>query len=197
MSQSPSTDKTRPASDTGQVLDLTALIGLLGKRLDDPNVHDSLVRMNLSAEPVAHVVGDASIGESRTYFFPAAGVVVRAADYSGAGQRIGQVTLVGRARRVHRDGQEYAVETFRGALPLSVKWGQSRVEILRRLGCPAMSNEGISISDRPKTPIQETRDADEFQQAGVIVRLIYSDPCEGPSYLVEIDLQRTTSRGLQ
>jgi hypothetical protein len=105
------------------------------------------------------------------------------------------VTLVGKARKVYLDGREYAVETFRGALPLSLKWGQSRADILRRLGCPAMSNDGISISDRPKTPIQETRDADEFQQAGVIVRLIYSDPCEGPSYLEEIDLQRTIGPG--
>jgi len=96
---------------------------------------------------------------------------------------------------VYLDGREYAVETFRGALPLSLKWGQSRTDILRRSGCPAMSNDGISISDRPKTPIQETRDADEFQQAGVIVRLIYSDPCEGPGYLEEIDLQRTIGPG--
>lgn len=195
MYQSPSANKTRSASDTGHVLDLTALIGLLGKRLDDPNVHDSFVRMNLGAEPVAHVVGDAAIGESRTYFFPAAGVIVCETDYSGAGQRIGQVTLVGKAKKVYLDGREYTVETFRGALPLSLKWGQSRADILRRLGCPAMSNDGISISDRPKTPIQETRDADEFQQAGVIVRLIYSDPCEGPSYLEEIDLQRTIGPG--
>jgi hypothetical protein len=164
---------------------------LLGKRLDDPGVHDSLVRMNLGADPVAHVLGNASIGESRTYFFPAAGVTVSTADYSGKGQRIGLVTLVGRSRRVYLDGREYSVETFRGALPLSLKWGQSRTDILRRLGHPAMSNEGISISDRPKTPIQDTRDADEFPQAGVIVRLIYSDLYEGPSCLMEIDLQRT------
>jgi len=195
MHQSPSANKTRSASDTGHVLDPAALIGLLGKRLDDPDAHDSFVRMNLGAEPVAHVVGDASIGESRTYFFPAAGVIACETDYSGAGQRIGQVTLVGKAKRVYLDGREYAVETFRGALPLSLKWGQSRTDILRRLGCPAMSNDGISISDRPKTPIQETRDADEFQQAGVIVRLIYSDPCEGPGYLEEIDLQRTIGPG--
>jgi hypothetical protein len=195
MNQSPSANKARSASDPGRILDLAGLIGLLGKRLDDPDVHDSFVRMNLGAEPVAHVVGDASIGESRTYFFPGAGVIVCAADYSGAGQRIGQLTLVGKARRVYLDGQEYAVETFRGALPLSLRWGQSRADILRRLGCPAMSNEGISISDRPKTPIQETRDADEFLQAGVIVRLIYSDLYKSPSCLVEIDLQRTIGPG--
>ncbi len=153
--------------------------------------------MNLGAEPVAHVVGDASIGESRTYFFPAAGVIVSTADYSGKGQRIGQVTLVGQAKKVRLDGREYAVKTFRGALPMSLKWEQSRADILRRLGSPAMSNDGISISDRPKTPMHETRDADEFQQAGVIVRLIYSDSHEGTSYLQEVDLQRTIRPGQQ
>jgi hypothetical protein len=45
MLQSPSTDKT----PTGSVLDLAALIRLLGRRLDDPDVQDSLVRMNLGA----------------------------------------------------------------------------------------------------------------------------------------------------
>ena len=195
MNQSPSANKTRSASDTGHSLDSAALIRLLGKRLDDPDLYDSFVRMNLGSAPVAHVAGDAFIGESRTYFFPAVGVIVWAADYSGTGQRIGQVTLVGRAKRVYLDGREYAVETFRGALPLSLKWGQLREDIHRRLGRPAMSNDGISISDRPKTPIHETRDADEFQQSGVIVRLIYSDPCEGRSYLEEIDLQRTIGPG--
>ncbi len=174
---------------------MAALIGLLGKRLDDPNVHDSFVRMNLGTEPVAHVAGDASLGESRTFFFAAAGVIVYATDYSGAGPQIGQVTLVGRARSVYLDGREYAVRTFRGALPLSLRWGQLRADILRLLGCPAMSNDGISISNRPKSPIQETRDADEFQQAGVIVRLIYSDSYAGPSSLEEIDIQRTISPG--
>ncbi len=80
---------------------------------------------------------------------------------------------------------------------MSLKWEQSRADILRRLGCPAMSNDGISISDRPKTPMHETRDADEFQQAGVIVRLIYSDSHEGTSYLQEVDLQRTIRPGQQ
>jgi len=170
-------------------------MGLLGKRLDDPKVHDLFVRMNLGAEPVVQVFGDASIGEFRTYFFPAAGVIVFETDYSGAGRRIGQVTLVGKARKVYLDGRECAVETFRGALPSSLKWGESRADILRRVGRPAMSNDGISISDRPKTPIQETRDADEFHQAGAIVRLIYSDPREGYSHLEEIDLQRTIGPG--
>lgn len=195
MTQSPSANKTRPVSDTAHVPDLAVLIGLLGKRLDDPGVRASFLRMNLGAEPVAHVAGNASIGESRRHFFPAAGVIVCATDYSGAGQRIGQVTLVGRARRVFLDGQEYAVDTYRGALPLALKWGQSRTDILGRLGHPTMSNDGVSISDRPKTPIHETRDADEFQQAGVIVRLIYSDPPEGPGCLEEIDLQRTVIPG--
>ena len=48
---------------------------------------------------------------------------------------------------------------------------------------------------RPKADIQETRDADEFQQAGLVVRLIYSDPREGPGYLEEIDLQWTIGPG--
>ncbi len=190
MCQSPSTDRSATATDAGRAVDVGVLIRALGRRLDDPGVHDLFVRMNLGAEPVAHVVGDASIGESRTYFFPAAGVIVCETDYSGAGRRIGQMTLVGRSRKVYLDGREYAVEKFRGTLPLSLKWGQSRTEIFRRLGPPAMSNEGISMSDRPKSPIQETRDADEFHQAGVIVRLIYSDATEGNAYLEEIDLQR-------
>ena len=147
--------------------------------------------MNQGVEPDAHVTGGAAFGESRTYFFPAGGVIVDAADYSGTGQRIGQVTLVGKARTVYLDGRQYAVETFRGTLPLALRWGQSRSDILGRLGRPLMSNDGVSISDRPKTPIHETRDADEFQQGGLIVRLIYSDDSENPGCLEEIELQRT------
>ena len=173
------------------ILDSAALVGLLGKRLDDAGVRDLLLHLNRGAEPEAHVAGDDNIGESRTYLFPVAGVIVWTADYSGTGQRVGQVTLIGKARRVYLDGREYAVETFRGPLPLSVRWGQLRTEILRQLGCPAVSNDGISISDRPKAPIHETRDADEYLQGNAIIRLIYSDPYQGPGYLEEIDLQRT------
>jgi competence protein ComEC len=191
LSKSFSNAQTPSASNPRQVPDLAALAGLLGKHLDDAGVGQSFMSMNQGAKPEAHVTGSAAIGESRAYFFPAAGVIVCAADYSGTGQRIGQVTLVGRPKRVYLDGQEYAVEMFRGTLPLSLKWGQSRADILRRLGSPAMSNDGVSISDRPKTPIHETRDADEFQQAGVIVRLIYSNGNRDPGCLEEIDLQRT------
>jgi len=177
------------------IFDSAALVGLLGKRLGDAGVRDLFSDLNGGAEPEPHIAGNANIGESRTYLFPVVGVIVRTTDYSGAGQRIAQVTLIGKARRVYLDGREYAVETFRGPLPLSVRWGQLLAEIRRQLGCPALSNDGISISDRPKTPIQETRDADEFLQAGVIVRLIYSDLYKGPSCLVEIDLQRTIGPG--
>ncbi len=173
------------------IFDLAALVRLLGKRLDDASVRDLLLDLNGGAEPEAHVAGNAAIGESRTYLFPAAGIIVRTTDYSGAGHRIGQVTLIGKARRVYLDGREYTVGSFRGPLPLSLKWGDLRTDILRRLGCPVMSNDGISLSDRPKSPIHETRDADEYLQGNAIARLIYSDPHEGPSYLEEIDLQRT------
>ena len=173
------------------ILDSAALVGLLGKRLDDAGVPDFFSDLNGGAEPEAHIAGNANIGESHTYLFPLVGVIVRATDYSGAGQRIAQVTLIGKARRVYLDRREYAVETFRGPLPLSVRWGQLRAEIRRQLGCPALSNDGISVSDRPKAPIHETRDADEYLQGKVIIRLIYSDSYEGPGCLEEIDLQRT------
>jgi hypothetical protein len=173
------------------ISDSAALVGLLGKRLDDTGVRDLFLDLNGGAEPVAHIAGNASIGESRTYLLPVAGVIVRTTDYSGAGQRIGQVTLIGKARRVYLDGREYALEAFRGSLPLSLRWGKLRTEIRRQLGCPAGSNDGISISDRPKAPIHETRDADEYMQGSAIIRLIYSDSYEGPGYLEEIDVQRT------
>lgn len=173
------------------IVELAALVRLLGKRLDDAGVRELLLDLNGGAEPEAHVAGNANIGESHTYLFPVAGVIVCTTDYSGAGQRIGQVTLIGKARRVHLDGREFTLETFRGPLPLSLKWGDLRTDILRRLGCPAVSNDGISISDRPKAPIHETRDADEYLQENAIIRLIYSDPYEGPGSLEEIDLQRT------
>ncbi len=102
-----------------------------------------------------------------------------ATDFSGAGQRIAIVTLVGKTRRVILDGREYVVQAFRGSLPRSLKWGESRADIHKRLGPPTMSNEGISLSDRPKSPIQEARDADEFQDGEVIMRLIYT---RGPRF---------------
>lgn len=173
------------------IFDTAALVGLLGKRLGDAGVRDLFSDLNGGAEPEPHIAGNANIGESRTYLLPVAGVIVRTTDYSGAGQRIGQITLIGKARRVYLDGREYALETFRGPLPLSVRWGQLRTEIRRQLGCPALSNDGISISDRPKAPIHETRDADEYLSGNAIIRLIYSDSYEGPGCLEEIDLQRT------
>jgi hypothetical protein len=175
---------------SGRVFDSAALIPLLAKRLDEPVVRDLFLRLNQGAEPDAHVAGNAFVGESCTYFFPSAGVIVCATDFSGAGQRIGIVTLVGKTRKVVRGGREYAVRAFRGSLPLSLKWGELRADILKRLGRPIMSNEGISLSDRPKSPIHESRDADEFQDGNVIIRLVYTDPLEGPSFLEEIDLQR-------
>jgi competence protein ComEC len=190
---------TRASStaDAGSLPEVAALAGLLGRRLDDAGMGDSFARLNRGVEPVAHVARGAAIGESRAYFFASAGVIVNAADYSGTGQRVRQVTLVGKPKTVYLDGREYAVEAFRGGLPLSLRWGQSRADILNRLGRPALSNEGISISDRPKSPIHETRDADEFEQAGVIVRLIYSDARESTGCLEQIDLQRTGGPGGQ
>ena len=176
------------ASLAAEAPDLAAIIDLLGKRIDERAARDSLVLLNQGVKPVAHIDGNAFVGESRSYFFPANGIIVHSADYSGAGQRIGLVTLIGSAREVYLDGREYAFEIFRGSLPLRLKWGQSRADVLRRLGCPAASNEGISLSDRPKSAIHETRDADEFQQGRVIVRLIYTDS----GRLEEIDLQQTS-----
>jgi hypothetical protein len=175
---------------SGRALASAALMTLLSKRIDEPSVRDSFLRLNQGAEPYPHVAGNASVGESRTYFFPSAGVIVCATDFSGAGQRVGIVTLVGKSRKVYLDGREYAVEAFRGSLPLSLKWGELRADILKRLGSPLMSNDGISLSDRPKSPMHESRDADEFQQGNVIIRLIYADPLDGASFLEEIDLQR-------
>jgi hypothetical protein len=154
-----------------------------------------ILRLNRGAEPVVRTEGDALIGESRICFLTVAGVILHSSDHSGAGQRIGQVTLAGRARKVYEQGREWAVAAFRGSLPLSLNWGQTRGEILRRLGPPTLSNEGISISDRPKTPIREIRDADEYQQGNVIIRLIYADTLDGPGGLEEIDLQRTAGLG--
>ena len=178
---------------SSRAFDSAALAKLLARRLDEPSVHDAFLRLNQGAEPDAHVAGNASIGESRTYFFPSAGIIVCTTDYSGSGQRIGVVTLVGKAKRVYRDGREYGTEMFRGTLPLSLKWGELRSDILHRLGNPAMSNEGIALSDRPKSPMQESRDADEFQDGNLIIRLIYSDPLAGRSVLEEIDLQHIVS----
>jgi hypothetical protein len=176
--------------------DVAVLLGMLGKRLDDPVVRKLILRLNQGAEPVVRTEGDTFIGESRIIFLAAAGVVLHSSDRSGTGQKIGQVTLSGRALKVYEKGREWAVAAFRGPLPLSLNWGQTRGEILERLGQPVLSNEGISISDRPKTPIREKRDADEFQRGNVIVRLIYADTPDGPCGLEEIDLQRTT-RGSQ
>ncbi len=178
----------------GGVLNSADLIPLLAKRLDEPPVHSLFLRLNRGEEPYAHVTGNALVGESRAYFFPSAGVIVCATDFSGAGQRIGILTLVGKARKVVLDGREYAMQVFRGSLPLSLKWGELRANIRKRLGHPTLSNEDISLSDRPKSPIQETRDADEFQEGDVIIRLIYADPVEGPEFLEEIDLQRIMVR---
>ena len=175
--------------------DAALLEGFLGKRLDAPDVREAILRLNRGVEPVVRIQGDTFIGESRICFLTAAGVILHSSDHSGAGQRIGQVTLTGRARKVYEQGREWALAAFSGPLPLSLTWGQTRGEILRRLGQPTLSNEGTSISDRPKTPIGERRDADEFERGNVIVRLIYSDTLEGPGRLEEIDLQRTTGAG--
>ncbi len=168
---------------------------ILGKRLDDPDVRKLILRLNQGIEPVVRTAGDAFIGESRICFLTAAGVILHSSDHSGTGQRIGQVTLAGKARKVYGQGREWAVAAFRGSLPLSLNWGQTRGEILKHLGQPTLSNEGISISDRPKSPIREIRDADEFQQGNVIIRLIYADTPDGPGGLEEIDLQPTTGGG--
>ncbi len=183
---------TDPSS--GRVHSSADLIPMLGKRLDEPVVRSLFLRLNHGEEPDVHVAGNALVGESRTYFFPSAGVIVCAADFSGAGQRIGIVTLVGKTRGVFLDGRNYALQAFRGSLPQSLKWGESRSAIHKRLGSPTMSNEGISLSDRPKSPIQETRDADEFQDGDVIMRLVYTDSVEGSDLLEEIDLQRIMVR---
>jgi hypothetical protein len=188
-----STDATEPVGRPAGTVDLAAIVDLLGKRIDERATRDSFVLLNQGMEPAAHVDGNAFVGESRAYFFPANGMIVHSVDYSGAGQRIGLVTLIGSAREVYLGGREYALEVFRGRLPLRLKWGQSRADVLRRLGCPAASNEGISLSDRPKSAIHETRDADEFQQGSVIVRLIYTES----GCLEEIDLQQTISPARQ
>ncbi|HYK91464.1 MAG TPA: hypothetical protein VE398_22025 [Acidobacteriota bacterium] len=177
---------------SGRVFNSSDLIPLLAKSLEEPVVRGLFLRLNQGQEPDAHVSGNALVGESRMYFFPSAGVIVCATDFSGEGQRIGNVTLVGKTRKVVLDGREYAVQAFRGSLPLALKWGESRADIHKRLGRPTMSNEGIGLSDRPKSPIQETRDADEFQEGDLIIRLIYTDPLEGASFLEEIHLQRIT-----
>jgi hypothetical protein len=177
-----------PGGGAGPGFNPAALMELLGKNIDDRSVRDFFVLLNQGTAPVAHVSGDAHVGESHTYFFPANGVIVCSTNYSGRVQRIGLVTLVGRARRVYLDGREYALAAFRGPLPFSLKWEQARADILERLGGPVMSNEGINLSDRPKTPMHETRDADEFMQGRVIVRLIYTDS----GCLEEIDLQGTS-----
>jgi hypothetical protein len=182
----------RPDPPSGIVSDSSDLIPLLAKRLDEPVVRGLFLRLNRGAEPDLHVAGDALVGESRTFFFPSAGVVVCATDFSGTGQLIGTVTLVGKARKVFLDGREYEVQAFPGSLPLSLKWGESRADIHKRLGPPKMSNEGTSLSNRPKSPINESRDADEFQDGVMIVRLIYVDTPEGAGLLEEIDLQRIT-----
>lgn len=171
-------------------VDLAQLMGLLARPLDEAGVRSLFLRLNQGKDPEAHILGDVSVGESRTYYFPNAGVTVCATDYSGAGQRIGIVTLAGKTRKVVRDGREYLFQPFRGVLPLSLKWGELRTDILKRLGGPMMSNEGIALSDRPKSPIQESRDADEFRDGMMIIRLIYSDPREDPGVLEEIDFQR-------
>jgi hypothetical protein len=168
---------------------------ILGKRLDAPEVRELILRLNQGVEPVVRAEGDTLIGESRICFLTAAGVILYTSDHSGTGQRIGQVTLAGKARKVYERGREWSVDVFRGPLPLSLNWGQTRGEILGRLGQPTLSNEGISISDRPKTPIGETREADEYQQGNVIIRLVYADTVAGSGGLEEIDLQRTTRFG--
>jgi len=196
-SESTTTVFTEDQPDRKTVLsaDVAVLLGILGKPLDDPDLRDLILRLNQGMEPVVRTEGDAFIGESRICFLAAAGVILHSSDRSGTGQRIGQVTLAGKAWKVYAQGREWAVAAFRGSLPLSLKWGETRGEILKRLGQPALSNEGISISDRPKTPIREIRDADEFQQGNVIIRLIYADTPDGPGGLEEIDLQRTIGVG--
>jgi len=188
-----SNDATEPVVHPAGTVDLAAIVDLLGKRIDGRATRDSFVLLNQGVEPAVHVDGNAFVGESRAYFFPANGMIFHSVDYSGAGQRIGLVTLIGSAREVYLGGREYAFEIFRGPLPLRLKWGQSRADVLRRLGYPAASNEGISLSDRPKSAIHETRDADEFQQGSVIVRLIYTDS----GRLEEIDLQQTIAPARQ
>ena len=182
----------QPERKTEMPADVAILLGTLGKRLDDPDLRELILRLNQGVEPLVRTEGDAFIGESRICFLTAAGVILYSSDNSATGQRIGQVTLAGKARKVYGQGREWAVDAFRGSLPLSLNWGQTRGEILERMGQPTLSNAGISISDRPKTPIRETRDADEFQRGNVIIRLIYADTLEGPGGLEEIDLQRTT-----
>jgi hypothetical protein len=174
--------------------DVVVLLSMLGKGLDAPDVRESILRLNEGAEPVVRTEGDAFIGESRICFLTAAGVILRSSDHSGKGQRIGQVTLAGKARTVYERGRERPVAAFRGPLPFSLNWGQTRSEILERLGQPTLSNEGIGISERPKTPIREVRDADEFQRGEVIIRLIYADTTDGPGGLEEIDLQPAVRR---
>jgi hypothetical protein len=168
-------------------MDLAAIVDLLGRPIDDRAARDCFVRLNQGVEPSAHVDGNAIVGESRAYFFPVNGVVVHSVDYSGAGQRIGLVTLIGSAREIYLDGRKHAFGAFRGPLPLGLKWGQSRAGVLRQLGRPSASNDGTSLTDRPKSAIHETRDADEFHQGSVVVRLIYTDA----DRLDEIDLQQT------
>ncbi len=182
-----------PAADMPE--DVSMLVGIMGKRPDDPGVRRVILRLNQGVEPVVRTQGDAFIGESRIYFLTAAGVILHSSDLSGAGQRIGQATLAGKARKVYEQGREWCVAAFRGSLPLSLNWGQIRREIRKRLGQPTLSNEGISISDRPKTPIGEIRDADEFQLGNLIIRLVYTDTLDGPGGLEEIALQRTTRMG--
>ncbi len=181
-----------PARRVFMPADAVLLQEFLGKHLDAPDVRESILRLNQGAEPLVRTEGDSLIGESRICFLTAAGVILFSSDHSGTGQRIGQVTLAGRARKLYGQGREWTLAAFCGPLPLSLNWGQTRGEILRRLGQPTLSNEGISISDRPKTPIGEKRDADEYQEGNVIIRLVYADTLDGPGGLEEIDLQRTT-----
>src|SRR5687767_751423 len=82
------------ASLAAEAVDLAAILDLLGKRIDERAARASLVLLNQGVKPVAHINGNAFVGESRSYFFPANGIIVHSADYSGAGQRIGLVTLI-------------------------------------------------------------------------------------------------------
>ncbi len=174
--------------------DVSALLGILGKRLDDRGVVELISRLNQGMQPVVRAEGDAVMGESLLCFLTAAGVILRSSDHSGTGQTIGQVTLAGRPRKVYPQGRELSMAAYRGPLPLSLRWGETRSGIRGRLEQPTLSNEGISASERPKSPIGEIRDADEYQRGNLIIRLIYASTTDGPGSLEEIDFQCTSTR---
>ena len=109
--------------------DSAFLLGILGRPLLDPQVHELLKKLNNGANPTPRVSKPIpSIGDQRTYEFPRLGLSIGFTDgIAGSIHFYGGGTLT---------PLQEPPRTFRGRLPLGLSWSEYRSSILRRLGPP-------------------------------------------------------------